>query len=92
MNHYTYRILWSEEDGEFIGLCAEFPSLSWLAATLGEALEGIARVVEEAVRDMRANHKVVPEPFSARHYSANSRCAFRHSAIVCWQWRLQSRA
>ena len=27
---YTYRVLWSEEDAEFVGLCAEFPSLSWL--------------------------------------------------------------
>lgn len=28
--HYTYRVIWSEEDQEFIGLCAEFPSLSHL--------------------------------------------------------------
>ncbi len=27
---YTYRVMWSEEDQEYIGLCAEFPSLSWL--------------------------------------------------------------
>ncbi|GFO77217.1 antitoxin [Bathymodiolus platifrons methanotrophic gill symbiont] len=30
---YTYRVTWSEEDGEFLGLCSEFPSLSWLAET-----------------------------------------------------------
>jgi len=29
---YTYRITWSEEDGEYVALCAEFPSVSWLAA------------------------------------------------------------
>ena len=29
--HYTCRITWSEEDKEYVGLCAEFPSLSWLA-------------------------------------------------------------
>ncbi|PJA42533.1 MAG: toxin-antitoxin system HicB family antitoxin, partial [Lysobacterales bacterium CG_4_9_14_3_um_filter_62_6] len=28
--HYTYRVIWSDEDVEFVGLCAEFPSLSWL--------------------------------------------------------------
>ncbi|MEZ4617951.1 MAG: hypothetical protein R2867_20915 [Caldilineaceae bacterium] len=22
--HYTYRVIWSEEDNEFVGLCAEF--------------------------------------------------------------------
>ncbi len=32
VDKYTYRITWSEEDGEFVGLCAEFPSLSWLDA------------------------------------------------------------
>lgn len=32
-DHYTYRVTWSAEDGEHVGLCAEFPSLSWLAKT-----------------------------------------------------------
>lgn len=27
-DHYTYRVNWSGEDGEYVGLCAEFPSLS----------------------------------------------------------------
>ena len=31
IDRYTYRITWSSEDGEHVGLCAEFPSLSWLA-------------------------------------------------------------
>ena len=30
---YTYRVLWSDEDHEFVGHCAELPSPSWLAAT-----------------------------------------------------------
>ena len=38
---YTYRVIWSEKDGEFVGLCAEFPSLSWLASTQADALSGI---------------------------------------------------
>lgn len=28
IKHYTYRVTWSQEDGEHVGLCAEFPSLS----------------------------------------------------------------
>ncbi|PKO20652.1 MAG: toxin-antitoxin system HicB family antitoxin, partial [Chloroflexi bacterium HGW-Chloroflexi-1] len=35
---YTYRATWSEEDEEYVGLCAEFPGLSWLASTPQEAL------------------------------------------------------
>ena len=30
-DRYTYRVTWSEEDQEYVGLCAEFPSLNWLA-------------------------------------------------------------
>ena len=26
---YTYRVKWSAEDNGYVGLCAEFPSLSW---------------------------------------------------------------
>ena len=26
-DHYTYRVTWSEEDQEYVGLCAEFPQL-----------------------------------------------------------------
>ena len=27
-DHFTYRVTWSPEDREHVGLCAEFPSLS----------------------------------------------------------------
>lgn len=43
--HYTDHITWSPEDGEHVGLCAELPSLSWLAKTPEAALKGIQRVV-----------------------------------------------
>lgn len=40
IEHYTYRITLSAEDDEFVGLCAEFPSLSWLAKERVEAQQG----------------------------------------------------
>ena len=40
VDHYTYRVTWSSEDREHLGLCAEFPSLSWLARTPQAALNG----------------------------------------------------
>ena len=67
--HYTYRVLWSDEDGEFVGLCAEFPGLSWLAADQAEALRGIVGVVSDVVADMQARNEPIPEPISARRYS-----------------------
>lgn len=67
--HYTYRITWSAEDGEHVGLCAEFPSLSWLAPTPATALAGIRRVVRDALSDMRATGEMPPEPMADRAYS-----------------------
>jgi len=68
-DRYTYRVTWSEEDEEYVGLCVEYPSLSWLAPTPQDALEGIRQVVADVVADMEAHEEAVPEPISLRHYS-----------------------
>ncbi|MFZ3130202.1 MAG: toxin-antitoxin system HicB family antitoxin [Desulfosporosinus sp.] len=68
-DYYTYRIIWSEEDLEYVGLCAEFPSLSWLADTQEGALQGIKNIVSEVISDMEVNGETVPEPISGKHYS-----------------------
>jgi predicted HicB family RNase H-like nuclease len=68
-DRYTYRVTWSEEDQEHVGLCAEFPSLSWLAPTPEAALKGIRRVVGEVLADMEANAEPVPEPIAVRRFS-----------------------
>jgi predicted HicB family RNase H-like nuclease len=68
-DRYTYRVIWSDEDQEYIGLCTEFPSLSWLAATPEEALTGIRQVVAEVVSDMETSGEPIPESISTRRYS-----------------------
>jgi predicted HicB family RNase H-like nuclease len=68
-DRYTYRVTWSEEDNEYVGLCIEYPSLSWLAPAPQEALEGIRQVVADVVADMKANEERVPEPIALRSYS-----------------------
>lgn len=73
VDHYTFCVTWSPEDGEHVGLCAEFPSLSWLAGTPESALKGIRRLVAEAVADMQASGEPVPTPFAEKHYSGEFR-------------------
>lgn len=68
-DRYTYRVTWSEDDEEYIGLCVEFPSLSWLSRTPEAALKGIRRVVSEVVKDMKESGELVPEPIASRRYS-----------------------
>ena len=68
-DRYTYRVTWSDEDGEYIGLCAEFASLSWLASEPEAALQGIRKVVADVVADLQKNGEPVPEPLAAKKYS-----------------------
>jgi predicted HicB family RNase H-like nuclease len=69
IDKYTYRVTWSEEDGEYVGLSVEFPSLSWLARTPEVALKGIRKLVSEVVADMIGNGEPVPEPLATKHFS-----------------------
>ena len=66
---YTYRVTWSEDDAEYVGLCAEFPSLSWLARSPEAALRGIRKIVSEVTADMVNNGESVPEPIAIKLYS-----------------------
>ncbi len=68
-DHYTYRITWSSEDEEYIGLCAEFPSLSWLAASPEAALTGIRQLVAAVVVDLTQAGEPIPAPLAGRKYS-----------------------
>ncbi len=68
-DHYTYRVIWSEEDAQCVGLCAEFPSLSHLAGTPEKALRGIRKVVADVIENMAASGESIPEPLSSRQFS-----------------------
>ena len=73
LDHYTYRVTWSADDNEHVGLCAEFPSLSWLADTPEAALTGIRQLVVGVVADMTEAGEAVPVPLAEKHYSGEFR-------------------
>ena len=52
MTKHTFRVDWSEEDQEYIGLCVEYPSLSHLDKEPRTALKGIIDLVEDVVKDI----------------------------------------
>ncbi|MBT3601555.1 MAG: type II toxin-antitoxin system HicB family antitoxin [Rhodospirillaceae bacterium] len=68
-DRYTYRVIWSQDDEEHVGLCAEFPSLSWLAPTPEKALKGIRDVISDVVSDLQANNEPCPKPLNEKKYS-----------------------
>lgn len=60
-NQLSYRVFFSDEDDEWVGICEPFgPRLSHLAATPEEALAGIRALVAEVIDDLRAEGKPMP--------------------------------
>jgi predicted HicB family RNase H-like nuclease len=68
-DYYTYRITWSDGDQEYVGLCAEFPSLSWLDKDFNKALQGIRDLVAEILVDMKSNNEPIPQPLALQKYT-----------------------
>ena len=69
LDRYTYRVTWSEEDEEHVGLCAEFPSLSWLDSTPEKALAGIRKIVKSVLADMDSEGESIPKPIALKSFS-----------------------
>ena len=56
--HYTYSVVWSETDNEYVGLCSEFPSLSFLAKNPNDAFNGIHLIVEDVIHEMNHSKEI----------------------------------
>ena len=56
-----FRVIWSDEDGAYVGLCDGYSSLSWVAATLDEALAGIRWLVAEVILDLQCRLEDAPK-------------------------------
>lgn len=54
-----FKVIWSEEDEEYIGLCPEFESLSFLSSTKKGAMIGIMGLVMKILEDQIYNAKPV---------------------------------
>lgn len=62
-DHYSYRVLWSEEDQEYVGTVREFPRLSYLDPYETKALAGIRDLVREVIESGEFD---VPEQLEER--------------------------
>ena len=68
-DRYTYRVTWSEDDKEYVGMCVEFPGLSWLDQSPDAALSGIRQVVKDCLADMASENEAIPEPIATKKFS-----------------------
>ena len=62
INKFTYQVLWSEADHEYVATVAEFPLLSWLDADRQQAEQSLLDLVAEVVEDIEDSGEVVPTP------------------------------
>jgi predicted HicB family RNase H-like nuclease len=69
VEHYTYRVTWSKDEQEFVGLCAEFPGLSHGADSRQAALAGIEELVGGVIADMLEKGETPPVAIADREYS-----------------------
>jgi predicted HicB family RNase H-like nuclease len=66
VNHYTYRVEWSSEHGEYVGQCLELPWLSQWALTMQQAIADVERAVDEYLADCEGD---APPPITERQFS-----------------------
>lgn len=59
------------EDGEYVAACAEFPSLSWLAESEAEALQGIMELVAATIADIHARARRAHRRMNAKPAAAS---------------------
>ena len=50
------------EEIEYIGICEEFPSVSWIETSPQKAYQGIRDVIAGIVEDMESNGEILPKP------------------------------
>jgi predicted HicB family RNase H-like nuclease len=71
VDHYTYRVTWSEEEQQFLGLCSEMPSLSAFADDRFEAMKQIIEVVKTSVAWIMEEGQEAPQPIATGTYKGN---------------------
>ncbi|WAJ46028.1 type II toxin-antitoxin system HicB family antitoxin [Mycobacterium sp. Aquia_216] len=69
MNHYTYRVEWSPDYDDYIGVCLELPFLHERAATAHDAITAITAAVDQRLVEMREFERPAPPPLSERKYT-----------------------
>jgi len=69
INQYTYSVFWSEEDGEYVGLCREFPSISVFGDTHEQAIQLMKEELSYIVSWMEEEGEQLPKPLKENEYS-----------------------
>lgn len=89
MNHYTYRVAWSPQHGEYVGSCLELPFLRREGATAQEAIGAIEAAVDYYIED--PGGETLPTPMADRSYSGTIVVRTSRSCTASSPWKPPSR-
>lgn len=56
INHPNYNVRYSDEDQEWVATSPSYPSLSWLAESPEEAIQGLTRIIDDVEVDLHGPH------------------------------------
>ena len=73
MPKYSSNVAWSEEDGVYVAVSAEFPGLSGLGTKPEEAVRELQVAVDLAVETLEEEGRALPEPNLIGEYSGQFR-------------------
>ena len=59
---YSYRVLWSPDDGEYVAVCIELPGLSGLGGTQEAAIAEARDAVSGWLAHLEAERSVTTKP------------------------------
>jgi len=73
VNKYSFNIIWSAEDEEYVATCPAFPGLSALGETEAEALAEAKVALGLFIKTCQEGGIPLPEPEIAQEYSGQFR-------------------
>lgn len=70
---YSFRVVWSEEDGAFVAICPEFDGVSGLGENAAEALAEAQVALELMIETYQKERWPLPPPANLQSYSGQFR-------------------
>lgn len=61
--NFTYRVRWSEEDGEFVATCDQYKLVSFLHKEAHLALYGLIGIMSQIEKDLEKDRKITARQF-----------------------------
>jgi hypothetical protein len=84
VDHYTYRVTWSPEDGEYVGLCADYHHCPGWQRSPKQLYQGFERSLQKRSLIWRLMENSCPSRCRKETIAVSSEFVFRRRFTVRW--------